>query len=82
MTPTLAQVVRDQHSLLIDELDRLGAIKHIEFRQVDNHGFDVFDVCFENGVIEYGLSEGTDGRLDGLYMRPSSNDSRTQKEAS
>lgn len=71
MTPRLAQVVRDQSFSLKDELNRLGEIEYIDFQHVDEHGYDVFDVAFENGLIEYRLSLALDGRLDGLYMRPS-----------
>ncbi|MEM6595955.1 MAG: hypothetical protein AAF672_14300, partial [Pseudomonadota bacterium] len=80
MTPTLAQVVRDQCSLLMDELERLGAVQQISFRHVDDHGFDVFDVQFANGLIEYGLSVASDGLLDGLYMRPATRDAALQSE--
>ncbi len=71
MTPSLARIVRDQSPLLVDELSRLGAVEHIDFRHVDDHGFDVFDVRFENGLLEFGLSAASDGRLDGLYIHPS-----------
>lgn len=80
MTPALAQVVRDQCSLLVDELERLGAVEQIAFRHVDDHGFDVFDVRFENGLIEYGLSFASDGLLDGLYMRPAIRDAALQRK--
>ena len=80
MTPTLAQVVRDQCSLLVDELERLGAVEEVAFRHVDDHGFDVFDIQFQNGLIEYGLSTASDGLLDGLYMRPATRDAAPQRE--
>lgn len=71
MMPRLAQTAREQSSLLSDELNRLGEIEHIDFQHVDEQGYDVFDVAFENGMIEYRLSTASDQRLDGLYMRPS-----------
>lgn len=71
MMPRLAQIVRDQSSFLRDELSRLGEIEHIDFQYVDEHGYDVFDVAFENGLFEYRLSSASEGRLDGLFMRPS-----------
>lgn len=70
MNPLLAEVVRDQLPTMMDQLDRLGETKSIEFRRVDEHGFDLFEVQFENGVMEFGLSLGTDKQADGLYMRP------------
>ena len=71
MMPALAQIVRDQSSNLTDELHRLGEVTDIDFQHVDEQGFDVFDVTFEKGLIEYRISLASDGRMDGLYMRPS-----------
>ena len=76
MTLILAQIVRDQSSQLKDELVRLGEIEQIDFQHVDEQGYDVFDILFEKGLIEFRLSLASDGLVDGLYMRPSTREYR------
>jgi len=76
MMPRLAQIVRDQESSLRDELNLHGKIEYIDFQHVDEHGYDVFDVAFENGLIECRISSTSAGRLDGLFIRPSTRERR------
>ena len=70
MSEPLAQLVREQLPMIVPELEHLGDIKTIAFKGVGSDGFDVFEVRFENGALEWGLSQAADGKLSGLYLRP------------
>lgn len=70
MGEPLAQLVREQLPLIVPELERLGEVKKIDFKGVGPDGFDVYDVRFENGALEWGLCQTSDGKLSGLYLRP------------
>lgn len=70
MRPPLAQAVREQLPIVIGELERLGALKDLTFKQVSPEGFDVYAARFENGTMECGFSLTEDGHLNGFYMRP------------
>ncbi len=70
MNDPLAQLVREQLPMIVPELERLGDIEKIDFKGVGPDGFDVFDVRFENGALEWGLCQAVDGKLSGLYLRP------------
>lgn len=70
MNEPLAQLVREQLPIIVPELERLGEVKKIAFKGVGPDGFDVYDVRFENGALEWGLCQASDGKLSGLYLRP------------
>ncbi|WP_422375301.1 MerR family transcriptional regulator [Roseibium sp.] len=70
MSPLLRALVREQLPMVKAELERLGDVTEISFRGVGAEGFDVYVVDLEHGRLEWGFSKGTDGVLNGLYMRP------------
>ena len=70
MSEPLGQIVREQMPIVVSELERLGHVETIAFRGVDGEGFDVYDVTFQRGNAEFGLSLGVDQLVTGLYMRP------------
>ncbi|MHA7773972.1 MerR family transcriptional regulator [Roseibium sp. M-1] len=70
MSPLLRSLVSEQLPMVQGELERLGKVTATSFRGVGTEGFDIYVVDFENGRLEWGLSKGTDGTLNGLYMRP------------
>lgn len=70
MTPPLAAVAREQASLAKAELDRLGALQSVAFKGVLQEGSDVYDVHFDKGTLECGLTLAPDGKLSGIYFRP------------
>ena len=69
MSEPLALLVREQLPIIVPELERLGEVEKIAFKGVGPDGFDVYDVCFENGNLEWGLCQASDGILSGLYLR-------------
>lgn len=71
MSPELAALAREQSEMIQASLVRAGAFKGISFKGVAQSGFDVYDVRFENADMEWGLAVGDDGKISGLYLRPS-----------
>ena len=71
MSPQLAELAREQSEVVQASLAQAGALKGISFRGVAQSGFDVYDVRFENADMEWGLALGDDGKISGLYLRPS-----------
>jgi len=71
MSPLLRALVKEQLPMVRSELERLGDITQITFRGVSSDGFDVYVADFQGGRLEWGISKGADGRLNGLYLRPS-----------
>lgn len=69
MSEPLAQLAREQLPIIVPELERMGEVETITFKGVGPDGFDVFDVRFEHGNQEWGLSQSSDGILTGLYLR-------------
>ncbi|WP_298959266.1 MerR family transcriptional regulator [uncultured Roseibium sp.] len=70
MTPVLKSLVEEQLPVVVKELERLGQMRSVEFRGVGVDGFDIYIVEFENGRMEWGLSQCPDETLNGLFMRP------------
>jgi len=70
MSPLLAALVKEQLEMVKAELDRLGEVTGLTFRGVGAEGYDVFVVDLEHGRLEWGLSLGKNGKMNGLYVRP------------
>lgn len=70
MMPALAAVAQEQAPIVKAELDRLGALRSVAFKGVLQEGSDVYDVRFEKGILECGLTLAPDGKLSGIYFRP------------
>jgi DNA-binding transcriptional MerR regulator len=71
MSPQLAELARAQSETVQASLAQAGALKSVSFRGVAQSGFDVYDVRFENADMEWGLALAPDGKIGGLYLRPS-----------
>lgn len=69
MNEPLAELARAQAHLVKSEMDRLGALGTIQFKGVDPTGFDVYEVDFANGRLEWSIAMADDGRVNGLAMR-------------
>ncbi|OCP38246.1 hypothetical protein BC360_18435 [Ensifer sp. LC163] len=70
MTPPLAALARAQAPLVKSEFDRLGLLQGVAFKGVLQEGSDVYDVRFDKGTLECGLTLAPDGKLSGIYFRP------------
>lgn len=71
MSPQLAALAREQSEVVQATLAQAGALRDVSFRGVAQTGLDVYDVRFENAAMEWGFALGADGRISGLYLRPS-----------
>jgi hypothetical protein len=71
MAPALAELARQQRDIIQADLARAGDLKDISFRGVSQAGWDVYDVRFVNTNMEWSFILGADGKISGLYLRPS-----------
>ncbi|MBB3915392.1 MerR family transcriptional regulator [Rhizobium fabae] len=69
MVPALADAGREQVSMIRADLERAGALRSISFKGVSSDGWDVYDVAFENAVMEWRFALAADGRFSGLFFR-------------
>ncbi|SMY07761.1 MerR family transcriptional regulator [Flavimaricola marinus] len=70
ITPALAELMRPQEGMARQELVKAGALQEARFLGVDDNGFDVFELRFENTRQNWGIAHDNVGRVDGLFMRP------------
>jgi hypothetical protein len=65
MNPGLAGATRQQLSQLQSMIKPRGALQSLTFKGVGQAGADIYDVKFENGVFEYRIMLGEDGKIQG-----------------
>jgi hypothetical protein len=70
MIPLLADVVREQLPMIGNELAGRGEPREVSFKGVGPSGIDVYEVSFDESVLEWGLALAPDGRIASLYFRP------------
>ena len=63
MLPSLADMLRKDLPDLQDDLEPLGAFKSMAFKGVSEGGSDIYQVKFENGVMEFRLGIASDGTI-------------------
>ncbi|MGO4485250.1 MerR family transcriptional regulator [Rhizobium pisi] len=71
MMPPLATAAREQSAMIQADLERMGPLKDMSFKGVTDCGWDVYDVCFEKGRLEWSFALAADGRFSGIFIRPS-----------
>jgi DNA-binding transcriptional MerR regulator len=71
MTPPLATAAREQSATIQADLERMGPLQEISFKGVSAEGWDVYDVRFDNGDLEWRFSLAADGKFNGIFIRPS-----------
>ena len=74
MSASLAARIRRQSSELQTMFKAFGAVESIFFRGVGPGGYDIYGVKFANGVAEFRLLLGADGKADDVIFRPDGND--------
>ena len=74
MSAALATKIRNQASDLQSMFQLLGAVETIFFRGVGPGGYDIYGVKFANGLAEFRLLMGADGRVEDVIFRPDGND--------
>jgi hypothetical protein len=70
MTPAFADVTRRQLADLKSTALQLGAVQSTIFKGVGPGGFDIYEVKFENGLIECRIGLTPDGKIEGIGFRP------------
>lgn len=73
MTASLAAKIRRQSAELQAMFKAFGAVESIFFRGVGPDGYDIYGVKFANGVAEFRLLLGADGKADDVIFRPDGN---------
>ncbi|WP_246787806.1 MerR family transcriptional regulator [Agrobacterium sp. AGB01] len=70
MSPLLAQAASEQIDVIKADLARLGPLRDISFKGVSAEGWDVYDVRFEEGELEWRFTLAADGKFAGILIRP------------
>lgn len=70
MVPPLADAAREQSARIKADLDQMGALKDMAFKGVNAGGWDVYDVDFEKGQLEWSFAMTPDGKFGGIFIRP------------
>lgn len=68
MSPALANVVRQQASMMQSQLQKLGAVKSLEFQGVGSAGWDSYNVQHERGTSQWRIAMSPDGTIGGAMM--------------
>jgi hypothetical protein len=74
MSAPLAAKIRGQAAQLQSMFKAFGAVESIFFRGVAPGGYDIYGVKFANGVAEFRLLLGADGKTDDIIFRPDGNE--------
>lgn len=71
MTPPLADAAREQREVIAADLSAMGDLCDVAFKGISRDGWDVYDVAFAKGRMEWSFVLAPDGKISGLLMRPS-----------
>lgn len=66
MEPLLAEVSRKQASQITALTAQMGAVQSIKFTGVGNMGWDVYEVKYANGTLQYRINLAANGKIAGL----------------
>jgi serine-type D-Ala-D-Ala carboxypeptidase/endopeptidase len=70
MTPEFAEVARPQAEHVEGLIDGLGTLQSITFKGVGAGGFDIYDVKFERGSLDWRILLDADGKVAGEALHP------------
>lgn len=68
MSPVLANAVRQQLPMMQSHLQKLGAVKSLEFQGVGSAGWDSYNVQHEHGTSQWRIAMSPDGKIAGALM--------------
>jgi hypothetical protein len=71
MTANLAAMAKPQEPHIQALIAGLGALQSVTFKGVGPGGFDIYDVKFEHGSLDWRILLDGDGKIAGQLMRPS-----------
>jgi serine-type D-Ala-D-Ala carboxypeptidase/endopeptidase len=70
MTPSFADVTRQQLPQLRTIITQFGAVLSVTFKGVGQGGADIYEVKFERGSSEWRITLEPDGKVGGVLFRP------------
>lgn len=70
MTPEFAEVARPQAEHVEELIGGLGTLQTITFKGVGPGGFDIYEVKFEHGSLDWRILLDADGKVAGVGLRP------------
>jgi serine-type D-Ala-D-Ala carboxypeptidase/endopeptidase len=70
MTPEFAETARPQAEHLEGLIDGLGTLQSITFKGVGSGGFDIYEVKFEHGSLDWRILLDGEGKVAGEGLRP------------
>jgi len=70
MTPEFAEVARPQEEHVEGLIGGLGTLQSITFKSVGPGGFDIYEVKFEHGSLDWRILLDTDGKVAGERLVP------------
>ena len=70
MTPEFAELARPQAEHVEGLIGALGTLQSITFKSVGPGGFDIFEVKFEHGALDWRILLDADGKIAGELLRP------------
>jgi len=68
MSAELADATRQQLPTLQAAVSTFGAVQSVEFRGVGNQGWDLYDVRYEHGLMQWRISLAPDGKIIGALV--------------
>jgi hypothetical protein len=69
MNPAVADVTRRQLPRLKSTISELGAVQSVLFKGVGQAGWDIYEVKFEHGSMEWRIILGADRKIGGITFR-------------
>ncbi|MGN6157025.1 MAG: MerR family transcriptional regulator [Devosia sp.] len=71
MSPALAALAREQSEIVQATMKNAGALEELSFKGVSAQGWDVYEAMFDHAKMEWAFMLAADGKISGLYLRPS-----------
>ncbi len=69
MTPELAEIAQPQKEHIKGLFERLGSLQSVTFKGVEPSGYDLYNVKFEHGSLDWHILLNAQGKIAGQRMR-------------
>jgi len=60
----------EQTGLIRPPCENMGPLKDMVFKGVSPQGWDVYEVSFDKGNLEWSFILAADGKFSGIFIRP------------
>jgi CubicO group peptidase (beta-lactamase class C family) len=68
MSPDFAEATRQGLGELTKLVKKFGSVVSVTFREVRPDGVDIYDMVCEHGLVEWSISLGPDGKIEGAFF--------------